>query len=101
MVMDSSDDWRPIAIAPEGLRTNGKYLVRFKRGAFASLLPVTPALLRYDYSKVNPTTEPCGFGIGWLIFAELLPTTVTIDSYAPLIPNDYLFNEYAKKIPGG
>lgn len=88
-------------VCPEGIRTNGKYLIRFKRGAFAALLPVTPAIIRYDYYTLNPTTEPLGFSLIPLLFSDWIPSTVTLDAYVPFIPNDYLFTEYAKKIPDG
>ena len=99
--MNSEDNWQPLYITAEGLRTNGKYIIRFKRGAFAALLPVTPAVLRFDYSRVNPSTEPLGFSIILLILSDLVQTTCTMDTYAPFSPNDYLFTEYAKKIPNG
>ena len=99
--MNSEEDWNILSIAPEGLRTNGTAVVRFKRGAFASLLPVTPAVLKYDYARVNPTTDPCGFSIAFLIISDFIPTTVTLNSYQPFIPNEFLFTEYAKTIPGG
>ena len=83
------------------MRTNGRHVVRFKRGAFSSLLPVTPVVLRYNYARVNPTTDPCGFSIAALTMTDFIPTIVTMDSYVPFIPNEYLFNEYAKTIPGG
>ena len=51
--MDSKDDWNPLVIAAEGLRTNGNFLVRFKRGSFASLLPVIPATIKYDYTQCS------------------------------------------------
>ena len=35
-----TDDHDPLFIFPEGGTTNGKYLIKFKRGAFSSLNPV-------------------------------------------------------------
>jgi lysophosphatidylcholine acyltransferase/lyso-PAF acetyltransferase len=43
-----------LLIAPEGAVTNGKYLIRFKVGAFTPLLPIQPVLLRYHYKYLNP-----------------------------------------------
>ena len=99
--MDSKDDWNPLVIAAEGLRTNGNYLVRFKRGSFASLLPVTPAVIKYDYTQCSQTTDPLGFSIAILVFCQIIPTTVYVDTYAPFIPNEYLFTEYRKKLTDG
>ena len=99
--MNSKDDWNPLVIAPEGLRTNGDYLVRFKRGSFMSLLPVIPATIKYDYTQCSQTTDPLGFGIAVLIFSQFVPTDVYIDTYAPFIPNEYLFTEYRKKLTDG
>ena len=100
-IMDSEDDWNPLVIAAEGLRTNGNFLVRFKRGSFASLLPVIPATIKYDYTQCSQTTDPLGFSIAVLIFSQFVPTDVYIYTYAPFIPNEYLFTEYRKKLPGG
>ena len=96
-----NEGWNPLAISPEGLRTNGKYLMRFKKGAFASLLPVIPAIVRNEYPSLNTTTEPIGLEIGPLLSTQFFSTKQTIDYYEPFIPNDYLFTQYAKRIPGG
>jgi lysophosphatidylcholine acyltransferase/lyso-PAF acetyltransferase len=37
----------PILIYPEGATTNGEALVYFAKGAFASLRPVQPILIKY------------------------------------------------------
>jgi len=34
------DEAAPIQIFPEGCTTNGEGIIKFKKGAFASLLPV-------------------------------------------------------------
>lgn len=46
---------RPLVIFPEGCTTNGTGLIKFKKGAFASLLPVQPHVFNYKnyfYSRV-------------------------------------------------
>ena len=45
----------PLLIFPEGTTTNGKYILKFKHGAFLSLLPVKPIFI---YNDVHD------FGIG-------------------------------------
>ena len=37
----------PMWIAAEATNTNGKYILPFRKGAFASLLPVRPVVYRY------------------------------------------------------
>lgn len=37
----------PLIIYPEGATTNGKSILKFKRGAFAALRPVQPIVMQY------------------------------------------------------
>ena len=41
---EEDDMWNPVLIYPEGTQGNGTHLTPFKRGAFQSLLAVTPVL---------------------------------------------------------
>ncbi len=47
----------PVAIFPEGTTTNGRYLLRFRTGAFVAGLPVAPVLLKYPYKYFPPSLE--------------------------------------------
>ena len=55
-----------ILIYPEGTTTNGKYIISFKRGAFAHMFPVKIFCLKYDARYViklkkrnfHPAVEP-------------------------------------------
>ncbi|GHP03582.1 hypothetical protein PPROV_000233700 [Pycnococcus provasolii] len=48
------DDRYPnIAMAPEGTTTNGRTVVRFKRGAFVAGVPVLPVVIRYPCKNYN------------------------------------------------
>ena len=38
----------PLCIFPEGTTTNGKYILKFKKGAFYSLLPIKPQIILLD-----------------------------------------------------
>ena len=38
----------PLVVFPEGTTTNGKYILKFKKGAFYSLLPIKPQLILLD-----------------------------------------------------
>lgn len=38
----------PLCIFPEGTATNGKYILKFKKGAFYSLLPIKPQIILLD-----------------------------------------------------
>jgi len=38
----------PLCLFPEGTTTNGKYLLKFKKGAFFALLPVKPLIINID-----------------------------------------------------
>lgn len=40
--MDGNVMTGPLLIFPEGATTAGDYLLKFKKGAFASLLPIQP-----------------------------------------------------------
>jgi lysophosphatidylcholine acyltransferase / lyso-PAF acetyltransferase len=42
-----------LVIFPEGATSNNKYLLPFKRGAFSSLSPVTPIVLKYTCPTVH------------------------------------------------
>ncbi len=38
----------PLCIFPEGTTTNGKYILKFKKGAFYALLPIKPQIILLD-----------------------------------------------------
>jgi lysophosphatidylcholine acyltransferase / lyso-PAF acetyltransferase len=37
----------PLIIFPEGGTTNGQYIIKFKKGAFVSLLPIWPKVIKF------------------------------------------------------
>ena len=43
----------PLQVFAEGCTTNGKYIIKFKKGAFASLLPVKPLVNITKSTRLN------------------------------------------------
>lgn len=91
----------PLCIFPEGTMTNGKDLLEFKRGAFLSLLPVQPTILKHPYKNFS---HDCGvlllLPIAVMLGCEMATRGIDICQYPLFSPNDYLFTEYKKTLPG-
>ena len=80
---------RPIAIFPEGTTTNGAVLLRFRKGAFLSGLPVQPVVYQFPYNTTFiPTFESIGFfAFIWRMLAQ--PFNQLMVTYLPRIePNE-------------
>eukprot|EP00892_Ulva_mutabilis_P005918 jgi/Ulvmu1/3699/UM170_0005.1 len=51
----NEDGWPMIAIAPEGMTSNNRYLLRFRTGAFVHRAPVLPVCIKYRWRHLNPS----------------------------------------------
>jgi len=84
-------------IFAEGGVSNGKNVSKFKRGAFVTLKPVKPMVMKYHWNNVQPDamseTLP-------LIFSEWGLKSLTVTHLPTFAPNDYFYAEYAKTIDG-
>lgn len=50
--------YRPICVFAEGTTTNGGCIMKFKKGAFMSHLPITPSFVKLNYcGPVNPAYD--------------------------------------------
>ena len=77
-------------IFPEGTTTNGKYIAGFKKGAFISLLPVKPLLVKPCEGFVLQTNR-------YFSFVRTLASLKLKVEYAdlPIIkPTEYMFEKY-------
>ncbi len=90
----------PIVVYPEGGTSNGTSVLSFKKGAFAGLKPVRPVFLRYDYDMLNNSYDVMPFFALFVLQCCCFNYRVTFNELPPFIPNDYLFNQYAKKLGG-
>jgi lysophosphatidylcholine acyltransferase/lyso-PAF acetyltransferase len=87
----------PICIFPEGGTTNGKYLMQFKRGAFASLRAVKPVVLRYVWSSLSVAWDVIPFlPLAIMMFSRFY-TRCDVIELPTFVPNDYLFEQHANK----
>ncbi|CRG99352.1 phospholipid or glycerol acyltransferase, putative [Plasmodium relictum] len=66
LVNDKKNNYPSFVIFSEGTTSNGMQLIEQKKGAFFSLLPITPVLLIYDYDLFNPSYDILPFT--WWIF---------------------------------
>lgn len=100
--MTSEDPWGPICMFAEGAVTNGHALSGpFRRGAFSGNYPVKPCYFKFHYKCVS-----ADFGTIWprwiaaIMLCEFALNEVETHELPDFIPNDYLYNEYAKTIEG-
>lgn len=89
---------RPIInIFPEGATTNGKCMLKMKKGAFGSLRAVRPAVLKWKQhfmTKISWTQDVVGFVKHQLLTASTGFTTVEHDILPVFCPNDYFFENH-------
>jgi len=103
----------PLCLFPEGTTTNGKYILRFKRGAFYNLLPIKPQIIllgnNLDYSvaigvgsaMMNYFRSLCYFGcqINLCELPVIKPTEYMFEKYADLSDKKWeIFAEVTRKI---
>ena len=86
----------PFMIYPEGTTTSGRHLLKFKKGAFASLLPVKASILFPNLS--NEYHLSCGSSDVAMNFFRSLSKLFVKSEYVelPIIsPNEYMYTNYA------
>ena len=86
----------PFMIFPEGTTTSSRHLLRFKKGAFAALLPVKPAFLHPNLnSNYQVGVGSTDVGINYLrSLCELYFKLEYIE--LPIItPNEYMYNNFS------
>ena len=103
----------PICLFPEGTTTNGKYILKFKRGAFYNLLPIKPQIIllgnNINYSIGLGSTSPafnyfrslCYFGcnVNLCELPVIKPTEYMFEKYRELGNEDWeVFAEVTRKI---
>ena len=103
----------PLCIFPEGTATNGKYILKFKKGAFYALLPIKPQIIMLDddlnYSvgigvntaALNYFRSLCYFGckMNLCVLPVIKPTEYMFKHYSNLGGEKWeIFAEVTRKI---
>jgi lysophosphatidylcholine acyltransferase/lyso-PAF acetyltransferase len=86
----------PICLFPEGTTTNGKYILKFKRGAFYNLLPIKPQIILLG----NNLNYSVAIGVGSPVmnyFRSLcyFGCQINLCELPVIKPTEYMFEKYA------
>lgn len=91
----SGENLTALSIYPEGTITNGTHLIKFKRGAFMSLLPLKP------FVELLDQTEECSLSVGALpmhfhliLAASYFWHNDTFLSLPVIEPTEYMYEHY-------
>ena len=71
--------------------------MQFKRGAFASLRPVKPIVLKYIWSSLSPAWDVIPFWPLAIMMFSLFYVRCDVIELPAFVPNDYLFENHANK----
>ncbi len=91
--------YNPVCAFAEGVNNNGTHLLKFRRGAFASLLPVRPCFIVVKkFGIITPTYDVMRFfDLLCFLIASCTFYHAKLHILPPFVPNDYLYNEHAGK----
>ena len=87
----------PLSIFPEGVTTNNKYLVRFKRGAFIGEHPIKPFGVKYESQMIEASYSYMNILYHCIIMGLINPgITIKIKEYPVFQPNEYFWKNQWK-----
>lgn len=79
----------------EGSTSNNTSLMEFKKGAFVSVLPVKPIVLRYEYDLMSNTYDIVPFLPLYIMQSCSFGFRAIVHDLPAFVPNEYLFKKYA------
>lgn len=98
-MIEETGEYPPICIFPEGGTSNGRYLLAFKRGAFAANRTVKPIVLRYSYGVLSPAYDVAPFvPLVIMTLCLLCDFKIEVLELPPFTPTDYLYTTHSDKI---
>ena len=84
----------PLIIFPEGCTTNGKALLRFHKGGFAGLYPVTPVVTQYNGDFMSPSNAILGIILHVGCCLMNFYCTVKVVELPIFRPNEYFWKNH-------
>lgn len=97
--LNNKEENFPLTIFAEGTTTNGEYLIKFKRGAFTSMLPVRPVIFSFPFNLVFQNSATMGVmpNILWLIYSfSSLYHRMEVKELPIIEPNEIMISNYYK-----
>ena len=86
----------PLCIFPEGTTTNGKYILKFKRGAFYALLPIKPQIFLLDDDLNYSVAIGVGStGYNYLRSLSYFGCRMRLCELPVIKPTEYMWNNYS------
>ena len=89
----------PLMLFPEGTVTAGKHIMKFKKGAFNSLLPVKPTTINTTLSNFHLSVGSAGLLPHFVRTFCFLYHNVSITELPVMTPNDFMYKTYMEKHP--
>jgi lysophosphatidylcholine acyltransferase/lyso-PAF acetyltransferase len=83
-----------LLIFPEGTTTSGRHLIKFKRGAFDSLLPIKPYIIKSKNTIFDTSTGSSDLGVHFIIFLCFLYHTYEIIDLPVIEANEFIMNNF-------
>ena len=85
----------PMLIYPEGATTNGEALVYFNKGAFASLRPVQPIVLKYwTLNNIKASQDVLGIANHLNVIGMAIAVTLKVTELPVFTPNEYFWKHH-------
>ena len=83
-----------VGIFPEGTVSNGKSLLRYRTGAFASLLPVKPIFLKYKGTYFSPSYSSIDLFVSLILLFCQFSNNLEVYELPIFKPNEFLFENH-------
>jgi len=87
----------PLLVFPEGTTTSGTHLIRFKRGAFSSLLPIKPFLIKKNLKEFDVATGGIDLFIHFVMFQCHMYHNFEIIELPVITPTEKMFKNFEDK----
>ena len=88
-----------LAIYPEGTTTSGDYILKFKKGAFASLLPLKPLVMINNLDENFHLSGMVGMTLQFARAHLYLYHNIRIYDLPVVTPNDFMYAKYRETHP--
>jgi len=94
-LIEETGRYAPLSVFAEGGTTNGKTLMRFRRGAFIGEKRITPLYLKYHYATLSPAYDVVEFAPIAILTLCCRGMRCDVNVMPDFEPNEYLFQTHA------